>query len=71
MRNIEFLTLGNLELLAGYFNNCKHNEPKFRSAKVRGKSLNSIGRRQKNLSGRPPFFGPSNLSLCFTVCHIR
>jgi hypothetical protein len=45
MRNIEFLAFGNLELLAGDFNNCKHNEPKFRSAKVRVKSLNSMAGR--------------------------
>jgi hypothetical protein len=37
MGNIEVLAFLNLELLTGYFYNCKHNEPKFRSAKVRGK----------------------------------
>src|SRR5688572_18598090 len=48
MWNKELLAFTDAELLTGYFYNCKHNMPKFRSAKVRGKSFNPKIRPKKS-----------------------
>jgi len=52
MGNIEFLAFLDPELLTGYFNNCKHDPTKFRSAKVGGKTYSSKN-CGGNLAGAP------------------